>query len=248
MLLYIMSGHSKWSKIQHKKGKIDKKRGTAFTKLSKAITVAAQQGGGDPEMNFSLRLVIEKAKAENMPKDNIERAIKKGTGDLKDGEVYEEIVYEGFGPNGVAFIIEAFTENKNRTSGEIKHTFSKNGGSLGSPGSVMWQFKQLGAIRLSTETKQAIPNWEDLALKLMDAGVEDIRESEHGIEIYTPKEAFQTTLETITNAHIEPDDSGLEWIATEEVATEPNISEKIETLFEALDELDDVNAVYTNEQ
>ncbi|PIT86910.1 MAG: YebC/PmpR family DNA-binding transcriptional regulator, partial [Candidatus Magasanikbacteria bacterium CG10_big_fil_rev_8_21_14_0_10_43_6] len=134
-----MSGHSKWSKIQHKKGRTDKARSNLFTKLLRSVTLAAQEGGMDPDMNFSLRLAVEKAKAGNVPKDNIDRAIKKGGGAAKDGVVFEEVVYEGFGPHGVALIIEALTDNKNRTVSEIKHLLAKSGGSLAGPGSVQWQ-------------------------------------------------------------------------------------------------------------
>lgn len=243
-----MSGHSRWHKIQFKKGKIDKARGNLFTKLCKAITVAAQEGGGDADMNFSLRLAIEKAKAGNVPKDNIERAIKKGTGEGKDHARLEEIVYEGFGPQGVAFLIETVTDNKNRTVAEVKHCLSKYGGSLGGPGSVQWQFQHMGIIRLSKESLASIQDTETLDLSLIDAGAQDIIDSEFGKEVRIPKEAFKTVLTAIEQANLTPEDSGLEWIAKEEIALDKELAEKIETLHSKLDELDDVKAIYTNEK
>jgi len=243
-----MSGHSKWSKIQHKKGKTDSARSNLFTKLSRAITIAASQGGGDPEMNFSLRLAIQKGKEENLPKDNIERAIKKGTGDLNDGTVLEEVAYEGFGPCGVAFLVEAVTDNKNRAVSEIKYAFSKFGGSLGGPGSVQWQFERFGVMRLSKENKESVADkWSDFELALMDAGVDDIIDNEFGVELHSPVDNFQKVMEVVNSYNIEMDDSGLEWIAKETVSLNKEESDRVEKLYDALDELDDVRAVYTNE-
>jgi YebC/PmpR family DNA-binding regulatory protein len=246
-IIKYMSGHSKWSKIRHKKGAKDAKRSNIFTKLNRMITVAAQTGGGDPDMNFSLRLAIEKAKASNLPKDNIERAIKKGTGELKDGTVLQELIYEGFGPGGIAVIVETVTDNTNRTVSEVKSTFSKNGGSLGGPGSVKWQFEQKGVVRFTNDKKANISDWESAQLELMDAGVEDIKESTDGIELFSAREDFQKMLESVIKLGVDPDDSGLEWIAKEEVALDDEASEKVERFYDLLDELDDVKAVYTNE-
>ena len=242
-----MSGHSKWSKIQHKKGATDAKRGNIFTKLAKTITVVTQQGGGDPEMNFSLRMAIEKAKAANMPKENIEKAIKRGTGELDDGTQLQEIIYEGFGPAGVAFLVETVTDNSNRTVSEVKAVFSKNGGSMGGPGSVQWQFEQKGVVRFTADKKALISDWENAQLELMDAGVEDINDSEEGVELLSSRENFQKMLEAIQKLNIEPDDSGLEWIAKETVELDDEVSAKVEKFYDLLDELDDVKAVYTNE-
>ncbi len=242
-----MSGHSKWSKIRHKKGKADAARSNIFTKLSRGITVAAREGGGDLDMNFSLRLAVEKAKAANMPKDNIERAIKRGTGELKDGAVIEEILYEGFGPEGIAFLVDAVTDNKNRAVSEIKHAFSKYGGSLGGPGSVQWQFEHKGVIRFTTDKKNSIPDWETAQLELMDAGAEDIIESEEGVEIITNMKQFQPTTKVFETLGIEADESGIEWIAKESLSLDEQASEKVEKLYDALDELDDVRSVFTNE-
>lgn len=241
-----MSGHSKWHNIQGKKGKADKARSGIFTKISRMITVAAQQGGGDPTMNFSLRLAIEKAKAVNMPKDNIERAIKRGTGELKDGVALQEIVYEGFGPGGVAVMVETVTDNSNRTVSDLKNIFSKNGGTLGGPGSVQWQFEHKGVVRFTAEKKQQIKNWDEFQLQLMDAGVDDIRESVEGVEIICAKEEFQKMMDVIAKIGIDPDDSGLQWIAKEEIKVDEEVSAKIQQLYDILDELDDVRDIYTN--
>ena len=242
-----MSGHSKWSKIQHKKGAADTKRGNLFTKLCKAITVAAQSGGEDPEMNFSLRLAIERAKQGNVPKDNIERAVKRGTGELKDGAEIQEKIYEGYGPGGVAILIETITDNTNRTVGEVKSTLSKYGGSLGGPGSVQWQFEHLGVVRLDNDQRATINDQDSFELELIEAGAEDIKTSEHGIEIRCHMDKFQNVLKAVEVEGItEPAYSGLEWIAKEELPADENLSQKIVTIYEALQELDDVSEVYTN--
>ncbi len=242
-----MSGHSKWSKIQHKKGANDAKRGNIFTKLGKAITIASQQGGGDPEMNFSLRLAIDRAKGANMPKDNIEKAIKRGTGEGSEGVQLQELIYEGFGPSGVAFLVEAVTDNTNRTGSEIKNAFNKAGGSLGGPGTVQWMFEQKGVVRFTADKKAGISDWDSAQLEFMDAGVEDIKDTEDGVELFSVRENFQKMMDVIKKLNIEPDDSGLQWIAKEEVDLDDETSEKVERLYDALDELDDVENVYTNE-
>jgi len=242
-----MSGHSKWSKIQHKKGAADAKRGNIFTKLAKAITLAAQQGGGDPDMNFSLRMAIEKAKAANMPKDNIERAVKRGTGELTDEAALQELIYEGYGPSGIAVLVEAVTDNTNRTAGEVKHAFSKYGGSMGGPGSVQWQFEHKAVVRFTADKKAQLANWEEAQLELMDAGIEDIRDSEHGVELIAPMENFKILMDEVEKLGIDPDDSGLQWLAKDEVPVDEETSAKMLRLYEALDELDDVKDVYTNE-
>lgn len=240
-----MSGHSKWHNIQGKKGKADKAKANAFTKVSKAITVAAQNGGGDPAMNFSLRLAIDKAKEVNMPKDNIDRAVKKGTGELKDGTVLQELVYEGYGPGGVAMLVESVTDNTNRALTEIKNAFTKSGGSLGSKGSVAWQFEYKAVLRISAEKKTEIKNWEELELALMDAGVDDIRESENGVELIGPKDKFQAMSEVLQKAGITPDSAGLEWMAKETIELPEEQSQTLEQLVDALYDLDDVKEVYT---
>ncbi len=241
-----MSGHSRWSKIQHKKGKADKARSNMFTKLLRAITVAAQQGGGDPEMNFSLRLAVDKAKAGNVPKDNIERAIKKGTGEAKDGAIFEEAVYEGFGPNGVALIIEALTDNKNRTVSDVKHILSKSGGSMAGPGSVQWQFEHRGVIRFSAEERATVSDWDGAQMNLMDAGVLDIQEGAEGVTLITAMEDLQKAQQVVAALPIETYDAGLEWIAKESMEIDAETEQKIETLYDALEENDDVRNVFMN--
>ncbi|OGH78355.1 MAG: hypothetical protein A2469_04550 [Candidatus Magasanikbacteria bacterium RIFOXYC2_FULL_40_16] len=242
-----MSGHSKWANIQQKKGKMDSARSGLFTKLSKGITIAAR-GGGDPEMNFSLRLAIEKAKGANMPKDNIERAVKRGTGESGEGAVLEEILYEGFGPGGTAFLIETVTDNKNRTASEIKHAFLQFGGSMGGPGSVKWQFKRMGVIRLNKE-QLAINNEQsaNFELELIEAGADDIVDNEYGMEIHCPIEKLQAVLGAVNKRELTPESSGLEWVAKENISLKEGESATVNKLYEILDELDDVEAVYTNE-
>lgn len=240
-----MSGHSKWSKIKHKKGAADKKRSNAFTKLLKAVTVAAA-AGGDPDMNFALRLAIQKAKAGNVPKDNIEKAVKRGSGEGKDGVVFEETLYEAFGPGGVALMIECLTDNKNRTISDVKVAVTKNGGSMAGPGSVQWQFEHKGVVRIDAEKKAQIADWDDAQLTLMDAGVTDIQESEEGVTLLAEKDALRAMLDAVTALGIEPDDSGLEWVAKEGVSPEDAILTKVEKVIDALDECDDVKEVYTN--
>ncbi len=242
-----MSGHSKWSKIQHKKGRTDKARSSLFTKLCKGITVAAQQGGGDPDMNFSLRLSINKAKEGNVPKDNIDRAIKRGTGELKGDLVLEESLYEGFGPGGVAFLVECVSDNKNRTVSEVKNAFNKGGGSMGGQGSVKWQFENLGVVRFGA--LQDIRNkikFDEFELDIIEAGAEDIVESEYGIEIRCGREVFANVLGVVESFGLEPEDSGLEWVGMEEMDISDEIAEKASNLYDSLDELDDVKGVYMN--
>jgi len=242
-----MSGHSKWSKIQHKKGKVDKARSSMFTKLLRAITVVAQQGGGDVNMNFSLRLAVDRAKAGNVPKDNIERAIKRGTGEDKEGVVFEELVYEGFGPDGVAILVEVLTDNKNRTVSDIKHLFSKHGGSLGSPGSVQWQFEQLGTVTFKKDILQEKGlDFDDFSLEMVDAGAQDIKEHDEFVEIITAKEDLKKVLDAVIGEGIEPEDSGLEWVAKETIEVDVATQEKIEKLSDAFDENEDIKEIYTN--
>lgn len=244
----IMSGHSKWHNIQGKKGKADKARSNIFTKVSRLITVAAREGGGNPDMNFSLRIAVDKAKTVNMPKDNIERAIKRGTGELKDGVVIEEAIYEGFGPAGAAFLVEALTDNKNRTVSEIKNVFSRYGGSMASAGAVRWQFERLGVIRLTSDQLSVTSDRRDgFEMDLMEAGISDINESEMGVEIKCPVEKFQAVLDVVKKYGLETESSGLEWVAKEPVALDEATSEKVSHLYDAFDEMDDVREVYTNE-
>ncbi len=241
-----MSGHSKWHNIQVRKGKQDKKRSATFTKLAQFITIAAQNGG-DPEMNFSLRLATEKAREANMPKENIERAIKKGTGELGDGVHLDELTYEGFGPGGVAIMIDVVTDNKNRSVGDIKNIAGKKGGNIGAPGSVQWQFDRRGVVRASAENILAhTKDRENIELSLMDAGALDIKWDENGLEVISAIEDLKNTTNVLQTQKIQIEESGLEWVAKELVDIDEEVGEKLGNLIDALEEYDDVRAVYTN--
>lgn len=242
-----MSGHSKWHNIQVRKGKQDQARAGVFTKLARLITIAARAGGGDPDANFALRLAMEKARAANMPKDNIERAIKRGIGELTDSAALEEALYEGFGPGGVALLVEAVTDNKTRTVSDLKHIFAEHGGALAGPGSVSWQFERLGAVRLGRSKKEEVGSQKsDFELKLIEAGADDIVESDEGVEIFCPVDKLQAVLEAVKSSGLEPDDSGLEWVGKETVTITPALAAQVQALVEALEENDDVKAVFGN--
>ncbi len=237
-----MSGHSKWHNIQQRKGKQDAKRGNTYSKFAKLISISARNGG-DPENNFSLRLAIDRAKQAGVPKDNIERAIKTGTGETK-GSTLEENMYECYGPGGVAVLVKTVTDNKNRTVAELKHLFSKSGGSMGGSGSVLWMFEQRGVIVIS---KQQIVNRDEFELQMMDVGAEDIQNyDDDKIKIETKIDNLRTALDKITEMGIEVKDSGLEWIAKDSVAVSADIEEKLNRLFEQLADNDDVEDFYTN--
>src|SRR5499433_1174097 len=194
-----MSGHSKWHSIKHKKGALDAKRGKLFTKFIKEITVAARSGGGDPDANARLRKAINDAKAGNMPNDTIDRAIRRGTGE-EEGVNYEEITYEGYGPGGVALMVQSMTDNRNRTVAEIRHIFSKNGGNLGESGSVGWMFEKKGYIAVAKNDKSE----EELFEVVTEAGAEDLRDDEDNFEIITAPADFDAVLEAVKKAGIEP--------------------------------------------
>src|SRR3954452_10475513 len=193
-----MAGHSKWAGIKHKKAIVDSRRGKLFTKLARAITVAAKEGGGDPDANPRLALAISKAKDASMPKDNIERAIAKGTGEGADAEALEDVVYEGYGPGGVAMLVEAVTDNRNRTGSEVRHIFSKHGGSLGEPGSVAWQFAKKGILLVDAERFS-----EDDLMVAIDAGAEDVAQDENVWEIVTEPGALQEVRIALEGAGVE---------------------------------------------
>jgi len=241
-----MSGHSKWHNIQARKGKQDAKRSSSFSKFSKLISVAARQGGSDLESNFSLRLAIDRAKAVGVPKDNIERAIKSGTGELKGNQV-EELMYECYGPGGVAVLVKTVTDNKNRTVSDIKHAFSKNGGSMGGSGSVLWMFEQWGVIVIPKDCliKNNLDK-DEFELDMMDIGVEDIEMDDEEIKIKIKLENLQSAIRTIEEKNIEIKDSGLEWIAKDKVLVDEKIADKLNKLFEELSEYEDVEDFYTN--
>lgn len=236
-----MSGHSKWSTIKRKKAAADQKRGKIFTKLIKEITVAARQGGGDPNANPRLRLAVDNAKSANMPLDNIDRAIKKATGEL-EGVSYLELTYEGYGPGGVAVLVESVTDNKNRTVAEVRHAFSKNGGSLGESGSVAWMFDRKGIISMPSQGKT-----EDEMMELvLEAGAEDLQSEEDFFEITTAVEDFETVRKTIVDASLEVENAALQWIAQNTVEVDAETSEKLIKMIDMLEDNDDVQNVYTN--
>jgi len=231
-----MSGHSKWSKIKRQKGAKDAKRSNLFTKLSKNISVAARDGV-DPTMNFRLRMAIDKARSFSMPKDSIERAIAKGGGD--DGATLSTVLYEGFGPDGVALIIQVVTDNKNRTVSEIKHAFSKNGGNLGGSGSVAWMFDIRGVITIK-EPKLS----EDQELVLIDSGLIDVQPDESGATLIVEFDQLQKATEAVTEQGLTVEEATAAYIPKESIT--PENEEKIIQLLDALDDLDDVDNVYTN--
>jgi len=237
-----MSGHSKWSTIKRKKGAADAKRGALFTKLAKVITIAAREGGGgDPSFNFQLRSAIDAARAANMPKDNIDRAVKRGTGELDGGRI-EEVLYEGFGPAGVAVMVQALTDNRNRTGANIKHIFTKNGGSIGGSGAVQWMFENKGVVRVEGDTMPS----EDAQLALIDAGVDDIVLGDGEIVFSTAADAVAKVRDAAEDAGYTVISSQLEWVAKEEVEVADDAKAKIEAMFEALDDDEDANNIYTN--
>ncbi len=235
-----MSGHSKWSSIKHKKAALDKKRGKAWSKLSRAIIMAAKSGG-NPADNPSLRLAVDKAKADNMPKDTIEKAIKKGTGELESAS-YEDVLYEGYGNSGVAVMCKAVTDNRNRTSAEIKKIFERAGGNLGAANCVAFQFKQKGVIVVAKEKAD-----EDRIMEVaIEAGAEDVESSEHIHEIICAADALEEVRQAITDAGIETQSAELSMVADNIVSLDLNAARKVMRLIDALDEHDDVEAVYSN--
>ena len=236
-----MSGHNKWASIKHKKGAADARRGKVFTKLIKEITVAARFGGGDPDGNPRLRSAILAAKSENMPKDNIERAIKKGTGEL-EGVSYEESIYEGYGPGGAAVMVETLTDNKNRAVAEIRHIFSKNGGSLGENGCVAWMFNKKGYINV----EKGGVNEDVLMETSIEAGAEDVREDEGGFEIITAPEDFETVKAALEAASIPFMEAEITMLPQSTADLKGKEAEQMVRLMDSLDDCDDVQKVYTN--
>jgi YebC/PmpR family DNA-binding regulatory protein len=236
-----MSGHSKWHSIKHKKAAADAKRGRAFTQIIKEMTVAARIGGGDINFNPRLRLAVEKAKAENMPKDNIERAIKKGTGEL-EGYNLEEVHYEGYGPGGVAVFIEAATDNRNRTVGEVRHLFAKYGGNLGEAGSVGWMFGKKGYLSVDRKDVQE----ETLLEIVLDAGAEDVKEDGSHWEIFTPPDRFEAVRQALKSKGIALAAEELGMIPQSSVRLEGKQAQQMLKLMEALEEHDDLTNVWAN--
>jgi YebC/PmpR family DNA-binding regulatory protein len=236
-----MSGHSKWATIKRKKGAEDARRGKIFTKLARELQLAAREGP-DPNFNFRLRLIIDKAKAENMPKENIERAIKRGAGLSDEGGALEEIIYEGYGPHGVALFIEAVTDNRNRTVSDIRRTLTRGGGSLGESGSVAWLFDSKGYITLPMRDLD-----EDRVFELaIEAGAEDVVFSDDLAEIYTAPADLRTVRQAFTGAHVEIETAELSMVPKTYVALDSAETLKVMNLIETLEDLDDVARVYSN--
>jgi YebC/PmpR family DNA-binding regulatory protein len=255
-----MSGHSKWSKIRRKKGANDEARGKIFTKLSRNITLAAQQGGGDANMNFALRIAIDNAKAENLPADKIERAVKKGTGELKDGAAITQILYEGYGPGSTAILILSQTDNTNRAITEIKNVMNLNGGKMSPEGSVAWQFNEKGIFILSPlvykdsgkfgkEGEYVPTNAEEMVLQIMEInGVEDVRhdQEENKVQVYSARDEFSRVYSEIEKMHYKIDDANLGRVANEFVNLNEEDSVKLENLLEELENNDEVSNVWHN--
>ncbi|MFA5500080.1 MAG: YebC/PmpR family DNA-binding transcriptional regulator [Candidatus Omnitrophota bacterium] len=236
-----MSGHNKWASIKHKKAATDAKRGKMFSKISKELTVAAKSGGGDPSGNPRLRVAINKAKAVNMPADNIDRAVKKGTGELP-GVSYEEIAYEGYGPAGVAIIVEALTDNKNRTGAEIRNIFSKKGGNMAGQGSVSWLFSKKGFIMV----KASDVDEDALMSAALDAGAEDMKMGEGMYEITTPVSVLEKVKEAIEKSNIKTESAELTMIPSSTVRLQASEAKQVLGLVELLEDNDDVQNVYAN--
>ena len=236
-----MSGHSKWSTIKHKKGATDAKRGKIFTKIIKEITVAARMGGGDPETNPRLRSALINARSENMPKDTFERAIKKGIGDL-DGVNYEEILYEGYGPGGVAVLVECLTDNRNRTIAEVRQVFNKAGGNVGTDGCVAWMFDKKGLIIVNKEDSDE----ETLMELALDAGAEDIKEEAESFEIICDPAEFEAVKEAIDAAQIKYEMAEITMIPQNMTKVEGKEAEQMINFMEALDDCDDIQKFYSN--
>ncbi len=236
-----MSGHSKWSTIKRKKAAVDAKRGKIFTKLIKEITIATREGGSDPNGNPRLRLAIDNAKSANMPMDNIERAIKKASGEL-EGVSYSELNYEGYGPSGVALFIECVTDNKNRTVAEVRHLLSKYGGSLGETGSVAWMFDRKGVIAFPAQGKTE----DDIFEIIIETGADDLVLEDDYFEVTTSIENFEATRKALVEAGLAIENASLQWIAKNTVEISGEAAEKLEKLIDALEDNDDVQNVFTN--
>ena len=236
-----MSGHSKWSTIKRKKAVIDAKRGKVFTKLIKEITVAAKIGGGDVDSNPRLRLVVDNAKSANMPMDNIERAIKKATGEL-EGVTYLELMYEGYGPSGVAFLVECLTDNKNRTVAEVRHLLTKYGNGLGESGSVAWMFDRKGIITLPNQGKSE----DDILEIILEAGADDLQTEDEYFEVTTTVDSFEDVRKALVDDGLEVENASLQWIAKNTIEVNGEASEKVMNLYDMLEDSEDVQNVYSN--
>lgn len=239
-----MSGHSHWATIRRKKGAADAKRGQVFTRLAREISIAAREGGGDPDSNIRLQYAIERARAQNMPKDNIERAIKRGSGESKDGIVLEQVTYEGYGPHGMALMIEVVTDNRNRAVAEIRHVLNRYSGSMAEAGSVGWQFKRISYFSFPSEGLDP-----DAVFELaVEAGADDVSFDDGTVEIIGPVEAFKAISDRLKSAKIHPDEAELRMTPNNEIGLSTEETLQGLRVVEALEELDDVHAVFHNLQ
>lgn len=237
-----MSGHSHWATIKRKKGASDAKKGQIYTRMAREIAMAARESGGDIESNFKLRLAVEKARGQNMPKDSIDRAIKRGTGEIKEGMVFEEVFYEGYAPHGVALMMECVTENKNRTVAEIRHTLTRAGGNMGEAGSVGWQFTRAAYFAIPS----AGNDFDKIFEIAVEGGADDVTQDEDLIEIKAPVEAFKRLTDALFAAKIRPEEAGLRMIPNQEIELEVDKTLQVMRTVEAIEELDDVQNVYSN--
>ncbi len=237
-----MSGHSKWATIKRKKGAADAKRGQVFTRLTREIVLAAREGGGDADSNFRLRLAVERARAQNMPKENIERAIKRGTGADKDGAAFEQVYYEGYGPHGVALMIETVTENRNRTVAEIRHILSRSGGNMGEAGSVGWQFTRQAYFAIPAKGV----DFDTVFMLAAEGGAEDVTQDEDLIEIVGPVESFKSVSDQLRAANVHPEEAMLRMAPNQEMELPTDETLQVLRTIESLEELDDVQNVYSN--
>ena len=236
-----MAGHSKWKNIQRRKTAMDAKRGKLFTRLTREIIIAAREGGGDPELNPRLRMAIERAKAHNMPKENILRAIKRGTGEDTSGGRLEEVYYEGYAPHGVALMIYCVTDNRNRTVSELRHLLNKHGGTLAESGSVTWQFERMAYFSIPAQGQDP-----DAILELaIEAGADDVQFDEEYIEIYGPVQAFKAISDALEQAGIKPDEAGLKMVPKQKLTLPPEQAAQVLRLIEILEDHDDVQEVYS---
>ena len=239
-----MSGHSKWSTIKHQKGAADAKRGALFTKISRELAVAVKNGGGtDPNMNFHLRLVLDKAKGANMPQDSISRAVKRGSGEGAEGEVLEEITYEGYGPGGGAILLQALTTNRNRTAADVRSAFNRGGGNLGETGCVAWNFDSLGVIGLEMKD---VERGEELSMIAIDAGADDVKLEDEFLEIFTAVDQLQTVQKALESEGVPPEAAQISMVPKTTITLDDKQAEQTLRLLDTLEELDDVQKAYTN--
>jgi len=236
-----MSGHSKWSTIKRKKAANDAKRGNTFTRLAREIALAAREGGGDSETNFGLRLAVERARAANMPKDNIERAIKRGTGEDKDAAAFERILYEGYAPHGVAIMMEVVTDNRNRTVAELRHTLTKAGGTMAEAGAVAWQFRRAAYFSIPAHGVDR----EKLFETAVEAGADDVVFGDDSIEIFAPVEAFKAINDVLHGAGLKPEEAGLRMLPNNNVELPGDQTVQVMRVVETLEDLDDMQQVFS---